>query len=348
MNVVSRISSAVDSFSPGFPELNFLPTKGSKWAAVASCVSILVLAIIATNRDSTYLSGGICALSVGALICSVVACVKKPLVDFTSVESRQKANEADPARSITGNLPPLSQEGLEALSFAFKKLEEHPKTKPTVFKAGYDKTGKKTHQPVNQQIARLHTLCIDVNKTLKTVIQKNKESDPWSQKEVIDAADAYIKIHFAIGILTLEDLPAFLQSIAQKENPRTYAQALTEQDSYQYRTFYWCSFTYRDARFFKTWDDEADCLIAPDNEVWDDVAKCYVAPKNRVSDQQKALFETAGTQQNKWRKLYNEYCERTRMYVSENDLFEADKRHARWTTKDTGKDFVECPDHTPT
>ncbi len=242
------------------------------------------------------------------------------------------------------DIKPYSKLGREALEFARKKLEEHPEITPTQFGSGWNGVNG-TNQPVNQEIARLHTLYWDVVfKNFEDLMKQNKDN-PWSNQDVINAADECMKISYAISNLTLDDLKAFTENLlSNKREKRTYAEALAKQDSYQYRTFYDCTNTYHWFRGGITWgtlpcwnddDENEEGLIFPRGHV---IAPTHAEP-----------FYEKGTIQNTWNSLYNDYCDRVRLYVKEDVLRKADNRHANWTKKDTGvKSFSRVPDTMPT
>ncbi len=234
-----------------------------------------------------------------------------------------------------------SEMGQEAIEFARQKLNENSDSQPFTFKSlqGASKGG--THQPLNQEIALLTTLYYDVYFEAFTQEVK-KHADPWSQPAVIQAADDLIKIGYAITCLTLEDLPEFTQDLESKGTKRTYAEALAKQDSYQYRTYYYCTQAYHWIRGGSTW---SQCPW--DDEEGEDLYQPSETPKEHAD-----LFYQKGTIQYGWRMLYNDHCDRIRSYVKEADLKEADNRLFTWTKKDEdtfkGRTFSQIPDTLPT
>lgn len=230
------------------------------------------------------------------------------------------------------DIKPYSKLGQEALEFARKKLEEHPEITPRSWSVYEDL------QPVNQEIARLDNLYWNVVfKNFEDLVKQNK-GNPWSNQEVIDAADECMKIGYAISNLTLDDLKAFTERLSSKGTKKTYAQALADQGPYQYRTFYYCTNAYHWCRGGIAWGmnpwQEEECLMFPREPI----APTHAKP-----------FYEKGTIQNTWNSLYNEYCDRVRLYVKEEELRKADNRHVNWTKKDTGvKSFNRVPDTMPT
>lgn len=235
------------------------------------------------------------------------------------------------------SIKPYSNLGQEALEFARKKLQEHPELAPYKFFAGwYDPDT--TNQPINSEIALLTTLYWDVAFNSFENLMKQNKDNPWSNQEVIQAADECMKIAYAISNLTLDDLKPFTEALSSEGDNRTYAKALTQQDSYQYRTFYYCTNAYhwfRGEIGWKTnpWDKNEEGLFGPQS----------------ISGAHASAFYQKGTIQNSWNELYNNYCERVRLYVNEKELQSADNRHFTWTKKDTGiKSFSPVPDTQPT
>lgn len=119
-------------------------------------------------------------------------------------------------------IEPHSPLGQNALEFARKKLGEYSKTTRTRFYAEW-MGGPWTLQPVNREIARLATLYWDIHfKALEDVLKEITE-DTWNDPKVLEAADACMKIGYAICVLTLEDLKLFTKKLSIKDKKRTYA-----------------------------------------------------------------------------------------------------------------------------
>lgn len=267
---------------------------------------------------------------------------------FTCCYSRpsdQKENidlKTQGVKSVLQNksIKPYSSVGQEALDFARKKLSENPNIQPKQFKAGWC-SPEQTHQPVNQEIARLTTLYNDEFEKFEILLKETK-IDPWSNQEITIAADTLMKLGFAISNLTLDDLHSFTEVLSSKGIKRTYVEALTEQDSYQYRTFYICTTIYHDLRGAIEWTlkdlSESD-LIINDQKTFEGLA----FPENCSMEHSKRFYEK-GTIQNTWNALYNEYCDRVRLFVDEKKLQEVDNRHFMWTRNDTS---VETFKNTP-
>lgn len=228
------------------------------------------------------------------------------------------------------------QASQQALEFADKKLEEFPDIVPTRFKTLTG--GAKTYQPTNQKIAKLLTILWDhVFEDFEKALKNNRENS-WENPQVLDAADAYMKISYAISVLTLEDLKPFTEKLSTDEGiTRTYAEALTEQDSFMYRTSYTCTKAYHSIRKGVTWG------VNPFTH-----AEGLRPPKS-IPDSHAKPFYKEKTLPNSWNILYSDYCLLLRKAVPEKELAKADDRILRWTIKDTGvKTFEAVPCIPPT
>lgn len=237
--------------------------------------------------------------------------------------------------------------GKAAIQFAREQIKVHADVVAQPF--------DKDYQPINSEITKLKTLYWTVYwKNLQETFAKHASQEkPWEQPEVENAVEACMKIAYTIGCLTLEDLKPFTDQIP-KESAEwwTNQRALVRQDSYQYRTFYYCPRLYHMVRGAYAWAqnphrDNNDLKTNP----FGFYNRSEVLPKDKQSiDQQYAQFFYTQTKvQNTWNELYNDYCDRIRMYVAEDDLREEDSRHVNWTRKDTELvHFIAWPGNLPT
>jgi hypothetical protein len=230
-----------------------------------------------------------------------------------SVSLEKKKEISCTTQNQTKEIQLYSDSGKKAIEFAKEQMKSNP-TESFIFSAGWF-SKENTHQPINKEIAILTNLYRTVAwPKLKRLLEEN-QVDPWGNKEVIEAADTCMKIAFAISNLTLDDLNSFTENLKKEKSvERSYEEALTLQDSYMYRTFYYCPWTYN---FWR-----GECNISNQESI-----------KDRVE-----LFYQEGTKQNEWRTLYNEYCQRVRLYVNEENLRKKDKRHDNWTQEDVNKE----------
>lgn len=240
---------------------------------------------------------------------------KKPPQENTSV---QKDTVIQDPSSV-----PYSTLGQEAFAFARKKLAEHPEITPYDFQTYYNR-----YPPINPEIVLLATLRKNACENFDELMKKNLDN-PWSNQEVINAADECMKLSFAISNLTLEDVKPFADKHDKsKDGKVNYAKMLVEQSYYLFKSFYYCTSIYHIIRAAKKWDLKLKGLKAP----------------KIIPDDHANLFYKTGTIQNSWNILYNEYCGRIRLYVTEKELRKADSRPANWTIKDTGVEtFCENP-----
>lgn len=81
----------------------------------------------------------------------------------------------------------------------------------------------------------------------------------------------------------------------------------------------------------------------------DEPAEYLGYKSKKISSSFSTPFYKSGTIQNQWNKLYNDYCDRIRSYVSESSLRSADTRFVNWTRKDLDENsFIRTPDTLPT
>lgn len=237
--------------------------------------------------------------------------------------------------------PPIGQ---AAVDFAREKLKKHAIKSPEFsgeYSAPWYKDAWK-RQPINEEITLLTVLYDNIYKGVFFNALEQHGKDAWVHENVIKATDDCMKISYAIGVLTLDDLEPFDEKWINsgffvKRKPAGLAGSLVRQDSYQYRTFFTCTNIYHWARG-GLYHQEEKKFVFPDLE------SDSVAMKKHVDS-----FYQAGTIQSSWKTLYNDFCDRVRLYVDEKTLLEKDARHVNWTKKDTGVDtFFHTPDTQPT
>lgn len=276
----------------------------------------------------------ILTLGIPLAIYHVVAWVRAP----KSVEETEHVNLQNAGLDSVKKNRAIKQPttpGAEALEFARQKLTEHPGVDEFRFAPSYLEP-EDTHEPTNPEIGKLTTLYSQYFETFKEAIKVN-ERNPWKSEAVLSAADDLMKLGYAISVLTLEDLQPFTAALAEQGIQRTYAEALTIQDYYQYRTFYYCTNVYHWIRGEIKWQY---------NEYRDQHTLTLQFPP---SDAHATPFYQKDTMQNHWRTLHNDYCSLVRKCVKERDLKRADRRHVNWTKKDTNvKSFDPRPDTQPT
>ncbi len=257
----------------------------------------------------------------------------------------------------TKKLPFREIEGVckEAMDFASQALKDNP----NVEYKGW------TLSPANKDISKLKTLLDEkYYPKLKQVLEESTEG-PYTNQAVLEAADEYMKVTYAISVLTLRDYPEFingldagqvkklkeripnwkLKKLGENENEKpSFAMALVSQSSYQYRTFFECPALYHDLRGEMMMRENSH--YSPHTDGSEENILDFT---HNVPEEHAAPFYKEGSMQGQWRSLYNDYCDRVRMYVPESELKYADERFANWTVKDTGvKSFKTVPDTLPT
>ncbi len=228
------------------------------------------------------------------------------------------------------NIAPYSSLEQESLDFASEKLKEHADVKSTF---------NFRHNPKNNQLLKLMEIYWEIyfkNFENKMKIQSDQ---PWNNEEVLKAADDCMRLAYAISVLTLEDLPAFTSAMPKEE--QKFSKSLARQDAYMYRSFYYCTNMYHWIR---------GGIVS---KIDPRTSRSYLGFSNDEISKEEALpFYQSDTIQNRWNSLYNSYCDRVRMYVSEEELrdqWNGDQRHANWTQKDLNPaKFSRTPDTQPT
>ena len=225
----------------------------------------------------------------------------------------------------------------DALEFARGDLQKRPDIQPIKFTT--IERGPDTYQPINPEIAKLQALYDERYMQIEGILMDSFEkSDPWEDKEFLMKVDEAMSIAYAISCLTLDDLPEFQKKLKEQGVERTFAECLTQQDSYQYRTFYECTWLYHVAR-------------AKYRPVFNDFLKTTkLSSSNPIPLEWAENFYNDPIKRSVWRELYNDFCHRVRMYVTEEELERADSRHVKWTQKDMGKEdlFHGYPTMLPT
>jgi hypothetical protein len=222
-----------------------------------------------------------------------------------------------------------------AIHWALATLQKTPPTNVRLFCAG-GISHSNTHQPANVQITYLQNLFYDHWKVFEAALKSDQTKTVWNNQLVVDAAGGCMKIAYAISCLTLEDLEAFTIQLRQAGNTRTYIEALTKQDSYQYRTFFMCAQMYHDIRAGMHWNSRRQSFQ-------------YLDDSQLLNDSHWKRFYQYNSLEYSWRGLYNDYCTRIGKFVSLDDLAKADARFVNWTKPESYcNEFKPIPDTLPT
>lgn len=205
-----------------------------------------------------------------------------------------------------------------ALLFSRNKLKEHPEFKKRDLIDNYflendgDLKSLRKHynigMPENPEISALAGLYRHYEKQFKGWFKEGKP-DPWESPEFISLVDEYVKIGFAISILTLEDLEAINKRYPIEE--QSIFRTLVRQDGGTSFFTIGCGINaYRFVRDKKEW-----------------LGKFFRG--RNLSEKEADGFYTQGTIQYSWNRLYNAFCDRIRMYVSEEDIHEDPRQDDR-------------------
>jgi len=327
-------------------EIACLQVKESKWPEAILIVSGIACVIIGAlasagifnsigTLNAAYLSYGMYGTAALFLLGGVIkivlsACVKKgslgghqpeqPLDKAESAshttlpETQRKEDTSEIPSHMTPSEKPYSELGKEAITFARTELQIH-----------FLKKGFKPHrfvkshgeeallQPVNQEIANLYSLYKIYAAKIKQQLKEchSKKLSPWEQKDVRYALNGAMKICYAISCLCLEDLAAFTQELAKKSDYRTYAQVLMSEDCYLRQTFTLLYNEFTSLHCGTFWEEHD----------WTETSRIIEKFKNDSS--YRAAFYQNGTDQNNWRLLSNDFCDRLSLYTSQEALFNA-------------------------
>ncbi len=264
--------------------------------------------------------GGGALIGFGAYRLRKNAVEKLPEIETEPKPAEQKTvKEVKVDKPALPTIPPYSPLANEALDFAKGQLER-PDLMRINFHAGRLPPDR-THQPNNPNIGIYAWLNECYGKDFVAALKKHP-TNTWSKIEVIAAAKAWMRMSFTLLCLTLEDLEPFKKWYEGGGLKRTFAEALTQQDSYQYRTFFLFTQAYYTIRGGAFWGKNQ----------WNLEDLEYPKP---IPESHAALFYAEGGELAGLRELYNEGCDRIRCYVNEEELRRADQRHTKWTQKDT-------------
>ncbi|MCB1116941.1 MAG: hypothetical protein KDK50_00005, partial [Chlamydiia bacterium] len=107
----------------------------------------------------------------------------------------------------------LCAEAQKAMEFAEKALKENPNAKSTL--------SRTTFQP-SKPIAQLVDLYWSTfNKHYVEALKSNLDA-PYDSEDMLKAADEYLKIAYAISLLTLEDHEDFCESITERSKKQYF------------------------------------------------------------------------------------------------------------------------------
>lgn len=249
--------------------------------------------------------------------------------------------------------------GAQVIESALRRLEGMD-VKTFIFSAGWNsKNG--THQPFFGEIPKLTTLYKASYKQFSelldkmplvyhqsqededvTTLDRDEEKkaeqerikaflstayEQWKSEKVMAAADELMQLAYTISCLTLEDLNTFTEELKKLNHPRGVAEALTRQDSYPYRAyFFFTSFYHLVRGGVGSFNGNLICPSLAAGASYD------------IPQFHSALFFEEGTVQSRWRDLYNDFCYRVGKFVDLKALKEIDDRFTKWIQPDMTQD----------
>lgn len=221
-----------------------------------------------------------------------------------------KVDEGD-ASSPASRAVEVDEEVIDFAKREVKSIQE-----PFVFRKG----AETMHQP-DEELGKLVSRCLGACSELQNLMEEHivKGGDVWGEKEVLEVADKYIKLSYAVSVITLRNLPKFIEKLKNKElKKRTLVKALTMQDSYNYRTFFYL------AKAFSFVRDAKICVKVGESVFFENP----LDNENSIRDQYIQGFYTKGTLQRKWFELFNNYGQFVKGLLNESQLNAADERFA--------------------
>ncbi|MBP7073805.1 MAG: hypothetical protein KBA81_00265 [Rhabdochlamydiaceae bacterium] len=229
------------------------------------------------------------------------------------------------------------QEGLKAIEFAKQKLLAVQSTDQHFNKFLADKNKPSYDWAVY--------MILNLNDEFYTKLESfilDKNIDCWTEEALIQHVDEYMKIVYAIGCLALEGIPDAVELNKHSPDFKTLTEMekraliVKDQGLLFFRCFTLCSYIYHHAR--------RPALLEKDN--LGHVLLKYCPP----SDHYVSQFYQEGTPQFQWRLLYNDYCNRTRMYVNLDVLKKQyEWRLPNWVQPDIDAEtFMPFPGTLPT
>lgn len=145
----------------------------------------------------------------------------------------------------------------------------------------------------------------------KDCLRRHHASNTWNNDEVLKVTDDFMKISYVISLWTIEDLPNNAVNMAHDYDEEffSYDELLDSESHYSHYAGYYCANIYTWLKEQIIWDNnKQDLSIAQSEELKERLAnrsKFFIELDNKDP-----LFYQEGTFQNKWRSLYNDYCDR--------------------------------------
>lgn len=227
--------------------------------------------------------------------------------------------------------PPYSAEGMATLIFARRILRERPEIGSQLIRSRNEEFAPFILQPMNDKIAKLNYLEAEVFYPEFEQAIKDHPENPWDNPDVLQAADNYMKICFAISASTLDDLPLLVESLSQREDERTVEQLISDRTCYVKHTFFLLAKAYHNIRsgiYFNPDDERGPRIDYPETPSLEHSERFY---------QNGSMFRL-------WNKLHNEFCERMAHFVDLDEMEREFPRYLSWIKKDEApEDFQRNP-----
>lgn len=233
-------------------------------------------------------------------------------------------------------LPPYSDVANTAITFARSLLQQRDNIPPEPII-----TGVPAHlpglQPLNDEIARLTVLeRTEIYPFFESVIRGNPD-DTWNNPYVIDAANEYIKVCFAISALTVDDLPRLVESQRQLGEECTTAQLIASRACYVKRTFYAMTKAYHWIR--------SGIHYNPGTERG--FAARLIHPQYPNQEHSEKFYRNE-SMHFLWNQLYNEFCDRVFRCTTREELERESDLILPWIMNDESMgDFTTNPGPLP-
>ncbi|BAE81222.1 hypothetical protein [Chlamydia felis Fe/C-56] len=309
---LSRICSCVNLTQ------NNTPVQGGFWCKISKSAFVLgiALSIIFIVLGALLLAGGASfgLLVFGGVTFGLLSCgwVGSLIVQCR----RQKLSTnlvSNALRFVKGGIPSLNAQGEAALAYATQLLEDNRgNLEPLPWNY--------LRPPINEELSCLFDLMYNKRSEVMNILKDEEGRIVFSNREneqFFVLMTEYLQLAFAVSIYTLRDLDAYMKKYA---DTASYAQALSRQNSYNYKTFYAMSIAYSLAR----WLDRRCDSGAPEDMVERSISRFY----------------QEGTQEFAWRALFNNFCERARWYLGdEQEAENLDERMIKHSRADNGREF---------
>jgi hypothetical protein len=218
--------------------------------------------------------------------------------------------------------------GQQAIAFAKQRLQDNARfLNPSFLYKFTGVCGEDVFQPTNPVLGPLNDLRFEALVLFESCSKQDESLYFWNNSQVITLVNECLKISYALCSLALDDLPEYIQSVALQGLVWSPAKAIAKQKSYLLRIFPLVSDLYHHARGSAAWLPHVDFPNI----------NFLQFPREPITKEHEDLFYQEGTIQSQWRELYNDFCDRVRLYIPKEDLKVICKKgDVRWLQKDEG------------